>query len=124
MSLNPTLSKRCFHKINMARLDRINSLLQTELAGVLNKELGLANVLVTVVAVDTSPDLKQAKVWVSVLPDKIAGSALRELKAKTPQIISLIKPRIKLRRFPHLIWLFDASEREADKIEKIIAKSL
>jgi hypothetical protein len=32
-----------------------------------------------------------------------------------------MRPRVKLRKFPHLVWEFDATEREAGKIERLIA---
>ena len=102
------------------QIERVNELLLEELALAINKEVGLPDALITVSFVDCDPDLRNARVGISVLPDKLAGTALRLLKSSTPQLTALIKNRVKLRKLPHLIWEFDATEREAEKIEKLI----
>ncbi len=107
----------------MSKLPRINELILEELAVVINREVGIPNTLITVTYVECSPDLKQAKVGISVLPDGLAGTALRKLNTTTGQIIPLLRSRLKLRKLPHLIWEFDSTEREAQKIEKLIAEA-
>ena len=105
----------------MSKIPRINELLLEELALVVNREVALPNALITIAYVECSPDLKQAKIGFSVLPDNLAGTALRKLEGATSTIVGLLRPRLKLRKLPHFIWEFDATEREADKIEKLIA---
>ncbi|MDD3777969.1 MAG: ribosome-binding factor A [Patescibacteria group bacterium] len=107
----------------MSKLERINNVLQQELAGALNKQALLEGALVTVSYVKCSPDLKQAKVGVSVLPDRLAGTVLKKLKASTHLLVGNIKGRLKLRRLPKFIWEFDNSEREASKIEELIKEA-
>jgi ribosome-binding factor A len=105
----------------MSKIERINELILEELAAAVNRELGLADALVTITYVDCSPDLKQAKVGFSVLPDRLAGTALRKLSAATSQLIPILRARVKLRKMPHLTWEFDATEKEASRIERLIA---
>jgi len=105
----------------MANNNRINELILEELAAAVNREVGVENALITITYVECSPDLKQAKVGFSVLPDNLTGTALRKLTAATSQIVGILKTRIKLRKMPHLIWEFDSTEKEASKIEKLIA---
>lgn len=105
----------------MAKIDRINDLILEELAIVVNREVFVEGALITITNVECSPDLKQAKVKFSVLPDNLAGTAIRKLTASTSLLVGLIKKRVKLRVMPHLIWEFDATEREAEKIERLIA---
>jgi ribosome-binding factor A len=105
----------------MAKTDRINDLILEELASAVNREVGIEDALITITFVECSPDLKQARVGFSVLPDHLAGTALRKLTSATSQLVGLIRNRIKLRVMPHLIWEFDATEREANKIERLIA---
>ncbi len=104
----------------MAKNERINELLLEELANAVNKEVGIQDALITISSVSCDPDLKTALVRVSVLPDHLAGTVLRKLKSSTGQLVSLMKKRVKIRRIPRLIWEFDATEREAEKIEKLI----
>jgi ribosome-binding factor A len=107
----------------MSKLPRINELILEELANAVNREVAMDGALITITYVECSPDLQQAKVGFSVLPDRLAGTALRRLTAATSQLIPLLRARIKLRKLPHLIWEFDATEREAHKIEELIAQS-
>ncbi|MDI3496264.1 MAG: Ribosome-binding factor [Patescibacteria group bacterium] len=107
----------------MSKLEKINSILQQELANALNKQTLIEGVLVTISYVECSPDLKQAKVGVSVLPDNLAGTVLKKLKATTHILVANVKGRLKLRRLPRFIWEFDNSEREARKIEQLIKKT-
>jgi len=105
----------------MAKTERLNGLILEELAQAVNREVSIPGALVTISFVECSQDLKSARVAFSVLPDHLAGSALRKLTASSGQIANLINKRIKLRKFPHLVWEFDATEREAEKLEKLIA---
>lgn len=105
----------------MSKELRLNEMLKEELAAAINREVGLPNALITVTHVECSPDLKQAHVGISVLPDNLAGTALRHLTASTSQLVGILKQRVKLRRMPRFIWEFDATEREASKIERLIA---
>ncbi|HZJ41510.1 MAG TPA: ribosome-binding factor A [Patescibacteria group bacterium] len=107
----------------MSKTERINELLQAELASALNKQAILEDALITISYVECSPDLKVAKIGVSVLPDRLAGTALRKLNAATHLLIASARSRLKLRRLPKFIWEFDASEREAEKIEKLIEEA-
>jgi ribosome-binding factor A len=107
----------------MSKHERINQLLKEGLAEAINKEVLSKESLITISYVECTPDLKQAKVGFTVLPDKLAGTVLSQLKKDTHLILPHLRKRVKLRRIPKLIWEFDASEREADKIEKLIKEA-
>ena len=62
------------------RILQINELLRQELAALVSREIYLRDGLITVTKVKCSPDLKNASVRISVLPENFSGSALRELK--------------------------------------------
>jgi len=105
----------------MASMERINELILEELALAVNREVGVENALITITYVICSPDLSQAKVGFSVLPDNLTGTALRKLNSATGQIVAILRKRIKLRKMPHLIWEFDSTEKEATELEELIA---
>lgn len=107
----------------MSKIERTNELIKAELATALSRQAILEDALITVTYVECSEDLKQAKIGVSVLPDRLAGTALRKLNSSTHILVGEIKKRLKLRRLPKFVWEFDASEREADKIEKLIKEA-
>ncbi|PJA09996.1 hypothetical protein COX68_01535 [Candidatus Falkowbacteria bacterium CG_4_10_14_0_2_um_filter_41_15] len=105
-----------------SRIAQINEGLKHELANILNKELELRNILVTVSYVYCSDDLKYARVGVSVLPDRLAGTALRALRAKSGLIAKLLQKRTTIRHIPKITWDLDVTEREAGIIEQAIAE--
>lgn len=108
-------------KYNMAEKGKINEILLEEIAGAVRREVAIDNALITISYVDCSPDLKQAKVGFSVLPDVLAGTAGRLLSASTGRIIDSLKKRVKIRQIPKISWEFDATEKEAARLEKLIS---
>jgi ribosome-binding factor A len=107
----------------MAKIERLNELIHEELALAINREVGIEGALITITYVNCSTDLKQAHIGFSVLPDKLAGSAMRKLSSATRELAQRLTQRIKLRKLPKLIWEFDATEREASKIEDLIKQA-
>lgn len=103
----------------MSRIDKINELLRIELANLINREGLLHEGLITIIYVDTSPDLNRAKIGISVLPDKFAGTALKKLRANTSSFSNSLKKKLKIKTIPKFTWIFDNTEREAEKIEEI-----
>jgi ribosome-binding factor A len=107
----------------MAKADKLNELLREELAMAVNREVVVPNTLITISFVECSTDLKQARIGFSVLPDNLAGTALRKLNSSTSQLVGILRNRLRLRKIPHLIWEFDATEKDASRIEKLIAEA-
>lgn len=88
-----------------------------------NREVFIDGALITITYVQCSPDLKKAHVGYSVLPDKLAGTAMRKLESATSLMAARLRARTKLRKLPKLVWEFDATEREASKIEQLIKEA-
>jgi ribosome-binding factor A len=103
----------------MSRLDQVNSLLRQELALAINRYLELDGVLVTVTDVYCSADLNEAKVLVSVLPEKLAGTALKQLKHISGELAHALRPRFKFKRMPVFHWAFDSREARAAQLEDV-----
>lgn len=107
----------------MASIDRIEGIILEELAQALNREGVMPEALITISYVNCSPDLKEAKVGISVLPDNLAGTALTRLNASTRLLVARASQRLSLRRMPKLIWEFDATEKKAEEIERLISEA-
>lgn len=104
----------------MSKVDQINQLLHHELAEAINREVGVPNVLITVVYVKTSSDLKSATVGISVLPDNMAGTALAALKKYASLLSSILLKKTKLRQIPRFRFEFDPTEKKAAILEEVI----
>lgn len=76
---------------------------------------------VTVVSVDTSADLRNAKVYVSVLgEEKEKQESLEGLERSHGYLQSLIASQLGLKRTPHLTFLIDESVERGLRIEKLL----
>ena len=104
------------------RIKQVNELLRKEIAMAIERDLELPEILATIAKVECSPDLKDAKVWISVLPDNRAGSALKGIRKQQGLIYDALKKNTVLRRIPRLIFIFDNTEKNAAEIEDIIAQ--
>jgi ribosome-binding factor A len=92
----------------------VNELLKREISAVIQKEFDFMGSLVTVSAVEVAPDLKDAKVWVSVM-GKGDSSVLEKLNERHGLIQTRVSKRVVLRSTPVLRFVQDASvERGVD----------
>lgn len=106
----------------MSKVDQLNELLHRELAAAIGQEVDFPDGLITVVFVSVTPDLQFAKVSVSVLPDKLAGTAIKKLKAASGRLAAVIVKKTRLRKVPRLLWDFDPTERKAAVLEEYFQK--
>jgi len=104
------------------RIEQLNEQLKNELANLIVRELPLENGLITVSHVECSPDLKYAKVEVSVLPEKYAGTALTALRRQSSSFSQLLRKKLKIRQIPRFNWVLDTTESRAAEIEETIKK--
>jgi len=108
------------------RTDRINELLREEIAVMVRDEVRDPRVgLVTVTAVETSPELDHAKVYVTTLGDDDERSeAVAGLRSAAPFIRSQLSKRLHLRRIPELHFEIDRMLDEAMRIEALLREAL
>ena len=90
------------------RQDRVNELLRREISGVLQRDFEWKNALVTVSDVDVTQDLKEAKVFVSILGGSAPG-ILDQLERKRGFIQGKVSKRGVLRNTPVLMFRQDKS---------------
>ena len=90
------------------RLDRVNELLRREISAVVQRDFEWNNALVTVSEVDVTQDLKEAKVFVSILGGSAPG-ILDQLERKRGFIQSKVSKRVVLRNTPVLMFRQDKS---------------
>jgi ribosome-binding factor A len=96
------------------RTDRVDELLRQEIGTLLAKELADPRIgFATITDVETSPDLRHAKVWVSVIGGKTDRTeTLRALQASTGFMRHELGKRLRIKRIPALhIHLDDSAER-------------
>ena len=104
------------------RLNRINEELKREISNIINYEVTNSNVtgLVSVTKVKISPDLRYAKVYVSILNSRNVKQTLAGLKSSYGFIRSRIAEKINLRVTPELVFELDDSMQYGEKIDTIL----
>lgn len=105
-----------------SRLDKINEELKREISNIINYEVKNSNVtgMISVTKVKVSPDLRFARVWVSMINSKNVKNTLAGLKSASGFIRSKIAERINLRVTPELVFELDDSLVYGEKIENIL----
>jgi ribosome-binding factor A len=97
------------------RTERVNELIRHELSQMLLHELRDPRLegLISVTRVEVSPDLYNARVYVSVMSETAdQGEALKALKAAAGYIHKELVHRLDMRRVPFLTFQLDKSIEE------------
>ena len=104
------------------RLDRVNQLIKEEVSLLLQRELKDPRLgFVTVTEVDTSNDLRQAKVFVSVLGgDEQWTASLEALQSARGFIRNWLRQHLDLRMTPELVFRPDRSMEHAARIQALL----
>lgn len=108
---------------NSIKNTRINGEVQRELSNLIRKELKdpRINPMTSVVAVEVAPDLKHAKVFISVLGDEESRKATYEgLRSAAPFMRSQLAKSINLRNTPELTFIMDQSIEYGVSMSKLI----
>ena len=111
---------------NSNRLGRIDEELKKEISNIINYELKNPSVtgLISVTKTKITPDLKYAKVYVSILNSKNIKTTFAALKKSSGFIRSEIAKRINLRITPELVFVLDDSMEYGAKIDQILKEIL
>lgn len=107
---------------NENRLNRINEELKKEISQIISFELKNpeATGLISITKVKITPDLKYAKIYVSLLNSKNEEKTIEALKQSSGYIRSLIAKRVNLRITPELVFEKDDSMEYGMKIDSIL----
>ena len=114
-------------KKSYGRNERVAAAVRRELAEVLQNELKDPRVKnATITEVDVSPDLRNARVYISFLTDdeEEIKSAMTGLKSAKGFLRSQLAARLNLRYMPQLDLRYDSLVTESMKIDALIRKGL
>ncbi len=108
------------------RTDRVNELLQRELAKLLQHEVRDPNLgLITVTAVKVASDLSFAKIYITQLnDDKPIEQTLKHLNKMTNFLRYRLASIVQLRIIPHLKFIYDASISQGNHLANIINEAV
>ncbi|MBQ3047645.1 MAG: 30S ribosome-binding factor RbfA [Clostridia bacterium] len=107
------------------RLEKVNSLVKKYLSEIISNELNdprLEGSMITISSVNVSPDLKYAKVFISVYGGTPQQQVLSLIKSASGYIKKLLAPKLNLRSTPTLDFGLDTTCEYSQKINDIIGK--
>ena len=109
-------------KKNNNRFNRVDEELKKEISNIISFELKNPNVtgMISVTKAKVTPDLKYAKVYVSILNSKNIKETLANLKKSSGFIRSELAKRINLRITPEIIFELDDSLEYGARIDSIL----
>jgi ribosome-binding factor A len=93
------------------RIGRINEEIQKELSNLIRnlKDPRVQDTMISITHVETTPDLRWAKVYVSFLQEDRAKDALKGLKSASGYLRRELGSALNLRYTPELVWELDDS---------------
>lgn len=105
------------------RIDRVNEDIQRVLSALLRnlKDPRVQKTMVSITRVETTPDLRYAKVFVSFLDKSCAKDGIKGLKSAGGYLRRELSSRLTLRYTPELVWTEDNSITHAAHIMDILS---
>ena len=93
------------------RINRINEEIQKELSSLLRtvKDPRVQDTMISITRVETTPDLRFTKVYVSFLQQDKAADAMKGLKSAAGYLRRQIAANLQLRHAPEIQWALDDS---------------
>lgn len=103
------------------RVKQVNEFIRSNIGRIILEEIEVPNnIVVTVVKVDTAPDLKNADVYLSIIPDNKSQKAFDNICRQVGRIQHLLAQKITFKFAPKIHLKLDYTERNASHIEEIL----
>ena len=104
------------------RINRINEEIQKELSSLLRtvKDPRVADTMISITRVETTPDLRYTKVYVSFLQENKVKDAMAGLKSAAGYLRRQLGSNLQLRYAPEIVWALDDSITYGAKMLELI----
>ena len=100
---------------------RVNELIQREFSDILRKRYQSESVAITITEIRTAPDLRDARVFVSVVGDEAeVARKMRWLRAHSKDIRHELGRRIVLKYMPRFEYVTDHSIEKATRLLEVL----
>lgn len=105
------------------RILKVNELLKRELGQLFLKKVEFPRgVLVTITRIDTSPDLREAIVSISTMPNSESKNVQKILNCCVYNLQQEINKKLRMRPIPKIIFREEKRVSQAAKIEELLQK--
>lgn len=101
------------------RIARVNELIKAEVAKIIRDAAPMDNVLTTAILCETTPNLRSAKIILSVMPPEKGKAALTNIRENIFDIQQELNKTLKMRPVPKLKFELSGSGKEIRRLDKI-----
>lgn len=103
------------------RIDKVNELIKRELSQIILREANFPKeILVTLTRVETTSDLKEAKVFVSVLPENQDQKIFQILNNQVFNLQQKLNKRLEMKQIPKIKFCQEKEVKKAARIEELL----
>lgn len=105
------------------RIQQVNQLIKEELSQIILREIEFPpGTIVTLTRVETSVDLEQVKVYISVMPERRRSEVLKILNRQIYELQQKLNQRLRMRPIPRINFVGEKETAEAGRIEELLEK--
>jgi ribosome-binding factor A len=105
------------------RMRRVNEVMREVIGSAISSELEDPRIgFVTVTAVDTSPDLRSARVYVSVLEESDREATLAALRSSHGVLQAAIAREMRIKRTPTLSFHYDEGPERGVRLSRLLSR--
>lgn len=106
------------------RTEKVNSLLEHEISKIILRDFAFSpEILVTLTRVETTSNMIEAKVYISVFPDVKADGILNALNKSVYDIQFKINRTLRMRPVPKIKFVKESEVARAARVEELLAKA-
>ena len=103
------------------RVLHVNQLIKKEISNIILKRIDIEkDSFVTITRVETSSNLIQSKVYISVLPETKTGYVFKSLNKDIFNLQQELNKRLKMRPVPKILFKKEEKTKEAGRVEEIL----
>ena len=104
------------------RLEKVNSLLEHEISKIILRDFYFEGSMVTLTHVDSSANLIEAKVYISVFPEKNVDKVVEILNKGAYSVQQKINKLLRMRPIPKIKFVKDETISRAGKVEGLLSQ--
>jgi ribosome-binding factor A len=102
------------------RLPKINELIKKHISEIISRDLDLKpGVFLTVAKIDTTPDLRYTRIFVSIFPEREIDYAAKTLAKEIYRLQGALNKKLFMKPLPKIEFKIDMTESKANEIEKL-----
>ncbi len=103
------------------RIQRVNQLIKQEISRIILREIeGPKDTLITVTRVSSTSDLRESKVFISVIPEENKTEVFLSLNRKIYHLQQEINKRLKMKIIPKIVFVEEKMTASAARIEETL----